>query len=159
MGRGRDQTDVLCEQWARVRRELIGRRRPLTAAGYLGAPHCTLGQRRDLHAGSRSNILSQHFPEVYTGEAAAVNRVFHAMPPVMQDIMDLHYVVQAPRNRAARAELMGISREVYWDRLRVAKAFLEGALALQKSVATLSGENDGKSPIRVIASPADTTPR
>jgi hypothetical protein len=139
MGRGRDQIDRLCDEWARVRRELIGLRQPVSAKGYLGAVHCTLGQRRDLHAGARSRgRVEQHFPEVYLpGNEQLVNTAFHRMSPTLAEIMDWHYVLEMPRDKRKRADLMGISPQQYWDRVKRAKTFIEGAVAIVDSVRTL----------------------
>lgn len=131
MARGRDAIDALCDQWAVVRRELIGLRDPVHSSDYLGAVRSTLGQRRDLHAGSRSaGRVEQHFPEVYLGDALAVNRAFQAMSPTLREIMDWHYTLTHPRAKGLRADLMGVSLRVYWERVNRAKCFVEGALAM-----------------------------
>lgn len=139
MGRGRDQIDHLCEEWAHTRREVVGIREPLRACDYLGAVYSTLGPRRDLHAGSRSiSHVVQHFPEVYRGNAALVNTAFHRMPPSLKEIMDWHFTLTHPRSKTLRADLMGVSLRVYWERVNRAKCFVEGALAVVESVRTLS---------------------
>ena len=132
MARGRDSIDLLCEDWARVKRQLMGLRKPLTASEYLGPLRSTLGQRRDLHAGARSpGRVEQHFPEVFTKpEQHIVNAVFKSLPEPLADVFVAHYVFEHPRDKHVRAELMGISRNTYWDRLRCAKARIEGALVM-----------------------------
>lgn len=139
MARGRDQIDRMCEDWARVRREILGIRHPLTARDYLGAVRSTLGQQRDLHAGSRSSgRVEQHFPEVYLpGDQQLVNEAFHRMSPTLKEIMDWHYVCEHPRSKTLRADMMGISPRVYWDRVTRAKTFIEGACAIVACVRTL----------------------
>jgi hypothetical protein len=136
----RDHIDQMCEEWARVRRELLGIRRPLRASDYLGPIRCTIGQRRDLHAGSSSTgRVEQHFPEVYMpGNQQLVNTVFHRMPPCLAEIMDWHYVLEVPRDKRLRADQMGLSTRVYWERVRRAKTFIEGAVAIVDSVRTQS---------------------
>ena len=139
MARGPDRIDRVIEEWAHTRRELLGLSEPMTAAGYLGAVRCTLAARRDLHHGATSGRSEQHFPEVYApGTQQLVNVAFHRMSPTLREILDVHYVVQAPRDKRLRADLMGISRNQYWDRVRHAKLFIEGALAIVESVRTQS---------------------
>ena len=136
MPTGRDATDRLCEAWAITRRELLGFHGPLTAAGYIGAMRCTLGARRDLHAGARSpGRITQHFPEVFVGDALAVNLAVKRMPEKLREIMDIHYCIQQPRAKAARAELMGLSARLYWDRVRRAKLYVEAYLAARSDIA------------------------
>ena len=80
MGRRRkgDSTDLACREWARDKRRMLGLEESLTAREFLGAIRCTLGQRRDLHAGSRSdgNVV-QEFPEIWsTQQAQRVSMAF-----------------------------------------------------------------------------------
>ena len=153
MARGRDQIDKLCEDWARIRRELLGLSLPLTARGYVGALRCTLAARRDLHAGSRSEGLRDvQYPEVYTGDTALVNAVYWHLQPGLREILDVHYVVLTPRNKGIRADLMGISLRQYWDRVARAKCAIEGGLAVMDCVRTLPGNGGGITRIRVTAS-------
>lgn len=124
----RDWIDQELEAWARVWREVNGYSDPKLASGFLGALRCTLGERRDLHAGSRSNRLEQHWPEVFTGRELVVNRAVRSMSPSLQQIVAAHYIATVPKNRTLRADLMGLSRKSYFERVRVAKAFIHGAL-------------------------------
>ena len=121
-----------------MRRELEGLREPQLATGYLGAVRCTLGERRDLHAGARSaGRVEQHWPEVYPpGIPTLVNAVFKKMPEPLQDVMRWHYVLEQPRSRSLRARLVGLSPRVYWERVGRAKGFVGGALAVVESVRT-----------------------
>lgn len=135
MVRRRDGVDQVCEQWAHVRRQLLGLTEPLLAREYLGAIHSTLGQRRDLHAGARSEgRVVQHFPEVYTGNSAVVAAAFRRMSPTLKEIMDWHYVVEQPRSKSVRADLLGISVREYWLRVGRAKAYIDGAFAVVDTV-------------------------
>lgn len=142
MGRS-DSTDRIIEEWARFRREVIGVKTPLQASAYIGPVRCTLAERRDLHSGSRSaGKFDQHWPEVYPpGNPSLVNWLFWRASPPIKEILDRHYVLPGPRNKTLRAELMGLSRRVYWDRVARAKAYVEGGLALAESVRTLSPGN------------------
>ena len=138
----RDSTDRIIEEWARVRRELVGIKHPLKSSEYLGPMKCTLGQRRDLHAGARSNGIEQQWPEFpYQGLSRDVNKLFWAATPVFKEMMDWHWVLLVPRNKSVRADLMGLSRRVYWDRVARTKAYIEGGLVMcgQESVRTLDG--------------------
>lgn len=149
MAKGRDQVDQLCEKWARVYRELAGLTSPKTASGFIGALRCTLAARRDLHAGATSTgRVERHFPEVFVGDALLVNLAFRRMPPTLQEIMVAHYVVLEPRNKTVRAELMGLSRNTYWERVGRAKTFIDGALAISENVRTFSGRFGGISGTR-----------
>lgn len=131
MARRRDQLDLLLEQWARTRRELLGIRDPATSAGMVGPTRCTLSARRDLHAGSRSlGRVEQHWPEVYTGLSADVNRAFHRLPEPLRVVVDVAYVAIEPRQRGLRAELAGWNRRDFYRRLDVARAYLAGSLGL-----------------------------
>lgn len=144
MGKRRDEIDLLLEAWAKRRRELLGIRHPLTAADYLGAPRCTLSARRDLHHGSRSNKLEQHWPEFpYTGTLFLVNLAVKRMKPTMVEIVDWHWTLEVPRDRRIRADLMGISPTHYWSRVGRAKEFVAGVLAGIESVRSESGARGG----------------
>ena len=138
--RRRDSVDLACEAWAHVRRELVGIKEPVLSRDYLGPMRCTLGERRDLHAGARSaNKVEQHFPEIYPpGFPALVNTVFWKMPEALKDVMHAHYVVQAPRSKSLRATMMGISTRVYWERVARAKERVSGAMAIVETVRSLS---------------------
>ena len=137
MARKRDDIDLLCESWAKVRRELIGIRHPLTAREYLGPLKCTLGARRDLHAGAKSNGVDQRWPEYpYTGDLYLVNLAIKRMPPSLAEICDWHWTLEQPRDKRLRADLMGLSRDQYWKRIARAKEFIAGALAVGRNDAT-----------------------
>jgi len=133
VGRRRaDWIDLACRDWAQVRRRLLGLDDPhmriATAAEFVGAIRSTLGERRDLHAGARSSgRVEQHYPEVYTGTALDVHRAYRAMRLELRDILDVHYVARAPV--ADKAEALAMSSARYWQRLGVAKSFVEGWLA------------------------------
>ena len=138
----RDATDQIIEQWAKIRREVIGIRHPLKTTDYLGAPRCTLSSRRDLHAGaSSSGRVEQHFPEVYTGTAALVNWLFWQSKPWMKETFDWHWTLEKPRDKRVRADLMGLSPDTYWKRVARVKCYVEGGLALAESVRTVSPPN------------------
>ena len=74
--------------------------------------------------------VEQHWPEVYEGEAFEVNRAFKRLPEDLRLIVDTHYVALHPKSRAARAELLGLRRDRYYDKLRQARLFFQGALGL-----------------------------
>lgn len=148
---GRDRTDRIIDTWAQVRRELLGYSQPRQ---YLGSVRCTLAARRDLHHGQRSQKVEQHWPEFpYRGDAAVVNEVFKRMPEALQEIMDAHYVATTPRSKSLRADLMGLSVRVYWERVNRVRAAVDGALAVVESVRTLSASTDAIRPT-IHSSPA-----
>jgi hypothetical protein len=156
MTRSRDHIDQLVDEWARVRREVIGIKHPLRSADYLGSPRCTLGSSRDLHAGSRSEgRVEQHWPEFpYQGNAALVNWLFWRATPTFKEMMDWHWVALAPRSKSIRADLMGISARVYWDRVARVKCYIEGGLVVTESVRTVVPIRGGINPIRAGADSA-----
>jgi hypothetical protein len=128
MGRRReDSIDLLCKAWGRERRLVFGLDEPQRASQFLGALRSTLGQRRDLHAGARSNKLEQHFPEVYLGEALAVHHAYLRMRIELKVVMDAHYVAKGRAD--AKAEAIAVSLPQYWILVREAKAFVEGRLS------------------------------
>lgn len=129
MGRRRtDSIDLACRLWAQQRRRILGLDDLTTAREYLGAIRSTLGQRRDLHAGSRSvGRVEQHFPETYIGEALEVNRAYRAMRPELRDVLDVHYVARAPADD--KAEALAMSSAKYWHYVGLAKSFVEAWLS------------------------------
>src|SRR5574343_1237260 len=136
-----DAVDVACEGWAVVMRELLGLTQPKLARDYLGAVRCTLAARRDLHHGQTSGRIEQHFPEFpFGGTAAAVNEVYKRLAELLQESLVAHYVATSPRSKPLRADLMGLSVRVYWERVGRAKASVEGGLAIISSVRTRSEE-------------------
>jgi len=130
MAKGHDAVDLLCYQWAKTRRQLVGLSDPRTQREFVGGLRCTLGtvQRHQDGAGSRTEH-ERHFPEVYEGTAALVNCAFKKMPPSLRPWMDLHYCLG--RGASQRADLLGISRARYWSQVRACKRFVEGFLAAQ----------------------------
>lgn len=119
--------DVICREWAKVRRQLLGVDEPVKASEYVGAVKCTLGQRRDLHAGARTNAVDQNWPEVYVGEPRLVNEAYHAMRPELKVVMEVHYLAHAPSD--VKAEALYMSPDTYWRNVRDAQSFVEGWLA------------------------------
>ena len=133
VGRRRaDWIDSACRDWAAVRRKLLGlddpQMRTATAAQFVGAIRSTLAARRDLHAGATSSgRVVQHYPEVYVGQALDVHRAYRAMRIELRDMLDVHYVARAPV--ADKAEALAMSRAKYWQRVAVAKAYVEAWLS------------------------------
>ena len=119
--------DSLIKDWSRVRRQVVGVDEPEQAKDYIGALRSTLGQRRDLHAGSRSGKVEQHYPEVYEGVSRVVNQAFHRMRPVLKVIMDIHYCAKAPAQ--VKADYLALSIQGYWNRVNDVRAFVEGYIA------------------------------
>jgi len=151
--RARDRIDSICDEWACVRRELLGYALPALAKDQLGAVRCTLAARRDLHHGSKGGIIDQHWPEFpYLGNAAVVNEVFKRLPESLQEIMDAHWVATTPRSKSLRADLMGLSVRVYWERVERARCSVDGAMAIVESVRTLLPDRRGISVTRTTAS-------
>lgn len=124
----RDDVDALAQHWVPTRRELLGLSNPARARAYLGAPRCTLAERRDLHAGARSSgRVEQHFPEVYTGPALVFARAFKLLPEQDQRLIDVFYLIRQPAE--AKSAFLGMSRRTYYAKVDAAKAYLRGVLA------------------------------
>jgi hypothetical protein len=151
----RDHIDLLIDEWAAIRREIVGKKLPLRSADYLGAPRCSIGNIRDLHAGSRSDgAFNQRwppFPYERSQNATMINFMFQAMSPTLKEIMDWHWVRTAPRDKRLRAELMGISRTKYWERVDRVKCYIQGGIAVVDCVRTVSPENGGINTIRATS--------
>ena len=127
-----DAIDLVCREWARQRRKLLGLEDALTAREILGAIRCTLGERRDLHHGSRSGKVEQHWPEVYTGDALRVNLAWWRMRPELKDTLDLHYV--ARDSVEEKAAVIHKSVPAYYQRVAAAKGFVESWLAREELI-------------------------
>jgi hypothetical protein len=153
---GRDRTDRLIDEWAGVRRELLGYSNPKLSKDYLGSMRCTLAARRDLHHGGRSGKVEQQWPEFpFRGNAAIVNEVFKRLSEPLQEIMDAHWVATTPRSKTLRADLMGLSVRVYWERVNRVRAAVEGGMAVVESVRTLSPSSGGIYATSRVATAAD----
>ena len=129
MGRRRvDAIDLACRAWAEDRRKALGLDQCRTASEFIGALKSTLGARRDLHAGSKSDgRVEQHWPEVFTTpESLAVAQAVHRMRLELRDVLEVHYIARAPIE--FKAEALCISPRAYWNRVAIAKAFVEGWL-------------------------------
>jgi len=119
-----DAVDLMCQLWAQTRRELLGLREPSLASQYLGAMRSTLASVKEMHDGTDSGQLKQHFPEVYTGRSFWVNQGFNRLPPHLKAVVDAHYTLRAPMRRAA--PILGVGRPTYAERLALAKGYIEG---------------------------------
>jgi DNA-directed RNA polymerase specialized sigma24 family protein len=104
---------------------MLGLDEALTAREFLGAIRCTLGQRRDLHAGSRSDgKVVQEFPEVWTTQHAyRVALAFHRLRVELRDVLLVHYVAKAPI--ALKCDALAVSQRTYWARLAQARNAVE----------------------------------
>lgn len=127
--RRRDDVDVACEEWAKPRRRMMGLEEFRTAREIMGAIRSTLGQRRDLHAGAKTNgVVVQEFPELYiTHTQREVNAAYWASPPDLKDVMDVHYVARGPLD--FKAEALAMSQPTYSSRVREVRAFVRAWLA------------------------------
>ena len=142
-GRRMDAVDMAVMRWAAVQRELRGLSEQ---RGFLGPMRCTLAARRDLHAGSRGSRVDQAWPEFPFRPGTdewVINGAFRRMHEPLAEIVVAHWIVLEPRDKRVRADLMGLSRRVYWERVARAKEFMAGALAgaasmPSESVRTLS---------------------
>ena len=130
MGRKRqDAIDVACQEWARARRKMLGLDETKLASEVVGPLRSTLGARRDLHAGAKSEgRVEQHWPEVYGSDVALeVARAYRQMGELLRSVLDAHYVARGPVD--VKADALAMSRARYFSTLNMAKAFVEGWLA------------------------------
>jgi len=126
--RKKDSIDQACEEWAKAKRRMLGFDAEPLASGVIGPLRSTLGQRRDLHAGSRSSKVDQHWPEVYQNdEALQVARAYARMRDDLRDVMVAHYVYRGPIDDKAAS--MAVCRAKYFQMVNQAKRFVEGWLA------------------------------
>ena len=97
----------------------------LTAREYVGPVRCTLGQRRDLHAGSRSDgKVVQEFPEVWTTQQAQrVAMAYHRLRMELRDVLTVHYVGKGPV--PMKCQVLSVSERTYWSRLAQARNAVE----------------------------------
>jgi hypothetical protein len=135
MVRRLDAVDQSVSSWANTKRQLLG----LTEQrALLGPMRCTLAARRDLHAGAQAfGQVGQpwlEFPFRPGTDEWVINSAFRRMSEPLAEIVIAHWVVLEPRDKGIRAELMGLSRRVYWERVGRAKEFMAGALAGAASV-------------------------
>jgi hypothetical protein len=122
-----EYVDTLCRDWGKVRRQLMGFDDPKRAREYIGAVRCTLAEKRDLHAGSRSTKLDIHWPEVYEGQSRLVNAAWKALNPYLKVVMDLQYAARV--DPSVKADLLGISVGTYWSEVKDVRQFVDGFLA------------------------------
>jgi hypothetical protein len=127
--RGDDALEQILKEWGRQRRVVLGLDAPKFRSQHLGYPTCTLDQIRFLRdgAGGATTRRKQHFPEVYTGNAVAVNRAFHRLAYPLRLVFDAHYVAHAPVS--LKAEALALSIKTYFARLNQARAFVDGFIA------------------------------
>ena len=126
--RKRDLVDHACDAWGRTLRETYGLSQP---NDYLGAVRCTLAQRRDLHHGSTSGKVEQHWPEVHSDLGWCVSRAYQHMRIELRQVLFVHYVV--PGVAKSKIPATGLKDEVYWDRLGRAKQYVDGWLGCVRS--------------------------
>lgn len=142
MGRraGNDYIDTMFRKWAVCYRKIHGLDNPARAREYLGAVRCTLGQRRDLHAGSKSEgKVDQHWPEVYTSrEAWIVARAYHDMNEFRKAITVAHYAIWLPselRPVEIKADAFAMSPSKYIREVEKVRVFLEAWIARDAAAA------------------------
>lgn len=139
MKRGPDATDLKLHGWAATRRAIHGIGRvvegQIVAAPnmepheMLGRMKCTLGRVKEDREGASSGIVSQHFPEVYSGTSLIVHRCWLRMSNgLWRQIMDAHYVWREV-DVTEKAKFIGIDRPSYYAALAALKAHVEGYMS------------------------------
>lgn len=81
-----------------------------------------------------SGHARQHYPEVYSGYALEVWRVWPAVPIRRKEYLHVHYVVDRDEHgqlmiAKAKADIMGVSRKQYFIEVSEALCYMEGALS------------------------------
>lgn len=132
-----DATDRLLNEWGRQKRIVLGLTDPNTGREYLGPIRCAIAEKRDLHAGSRSNTVNQHFPEVFEGDAFEVNRAYKHMDPALRVVLDAQYVERG--KWWVKVERLGIGTGTYRDRLRRAKVYVDAWLGAVENASAKTG--------------------
>lgn len=131
-----DYIDVLCSQWARPRRELIGlipsHEIKLEPREMLGKLRCTLGQVREDGEGASQGTFNQNFPEVYLGDILVVHRAWTRMRGPLKLTMYGQYVLREMKVKVKAAEF-GFSVAQYWINLTAAKEYVAGYIACGSS--------------------------
>jgi hypothetical protein len=119
--------DKLCRDWGKTRRQLLGLSDPILAKEYIGSLRSTLGERRDLHACSKSNKLDLHWPEVYEGESRFVNAAHKRLSPHLQFVMDLQYAAHV--DPTVKADILCVSVATFWVQVSSVRQFVDGFLS------------------------------
>lgn len=142
MGRRReDGLDILLYRWGRQRQALLGMRNPDVAWPHswqwIGAPDCTLANVREMQDGASSGgVIRQHYPEVYLGLEFEVNRAFNHMAEGLRNILDTQYRIKGKFPQKveilAERENRPVSKDQYWKRLAIAKAYIDAWIARGK---------------------------
>lgn len=126
MRRRPDEVDLWGMAWARQRRLMLGiiEGNKLEPRERLGKLRCTLGAVLKEGAGAgQGGVAAQNFPEVYTGLALVVHRVYMRMPGGFRQAMQLHYVWREIPARL-KAREAGVSESTYWKRVAAMKMHL-----------------------------------
>jgi len=146
-----DAADLACECWA-FQFCCLFKRDPERAKEYLGALRCTIGQRRDLHAGSKSDgWLDQHFPEVFLGYGLVVAVALKYAELYEREVIYRHYLearynlntgerFQRWMPRKVLSARLGIKPSTYATHLSIAKGWIHAALCLDIKELSLARE-------------------
>lgn len=124
-----DYIDVLCTEWARPRRKLLGNiptdKIKFEPREMLGKLRCTLGQVKEEGEGAAYGTINQNFPEVYTGDILIVHRAWTRMRGPLKLTMSGQYVWKEVPVKVKAAEF-GFSVAQYWINLTAAKEYVAG---------------------------------
>jgi hypothetical protein len=118
----KDEVDMWCDDWAKQRRMMIGIVE-LEPRDRLGKLRSTLGAVREERDGASQGVVSQSFPEVYTGTALLVHRAWTRMSRQWRPVINIHYVLREVKVKAKAAEI-NIPLALYWKYLEFGKSFV-----------------------------------
>lgn len=119
----------MLQRWARQKqRAMTGTRKFADGGihddGFSSMSASAFGREGGSTGGSSSS--TQHYAEVYTGDALLIWRIFATAPRELVEICTAHYLEGGDANRKARN--LHISRTQYWTRLECACYYIAGRL-------------------------------
>lgn len=125
--KGQDAVDLMCHGWAATRRAIHGiSRKQLEPAEMLGRMKCTLGRVKEDREGAAAGIVSQHFPEAYSGTSLVVHRCWTRMRNgLWKQVMDAHFVWREV-DVIEKAKFLHVTKDKYYDALGMLKAHVDG---------------------------------
>jgi hypothetical protein len=94
----------------------------------IGRLSCTLGAVREEGEGASQGVVTQRFPEVYTGTALLVNQAWRAMNKNWRPVIEVHYCYDGKGR--VKAQAVGLSTPMYWRYLSQAKNYIHAYVTI-----------------------------
>lgn len=140
----RDWVEPMLREWGNQRLrvmtgKLVRRDGSVHEDGWPKSSVAAAAREGGITGGSGSS--SQHFSEVYTGDAYVVWRALQGAPIEVREILHLHYVVKFGErgehlNPGAKARILGVSRAKYFIWLSEAQSYIAGRIDAVKAETT-----------------------